>query len=63
MFFVILCLWLLPGIVAWLLSAMYSHEWGFRLKDLALLAPLVNLVIFGLVIIVIFDEWINGLKE
>ena len=61
---IVLCVWLVPGILAYVLGSLYSKEWSFEEHDLILLFPLVNIVVLVLVLVILFDDlFINKIWE
>lgn len=55
---IILGIWLVPGIAAYILGGLYSHEWSIEKEERVLLYPVVNIVVLGIVLIMLFDEYV-----
>lgn len=55
---IILAAWLLPALIGYILVAIYSKEWLVEDKDFVLLIPGVNIIVLGLVLIILLDEYI-----
>ncbi len=53
---IILGLWIVPGILAYVLGCWHSKEWSFDEHDMVLLFPVVNIVVLGLVLVILFDD-------
>ena len=53
---IILGLWIVPGVLAFVLGCWHSKKWCIDGKDLILFLPLVNIVVFGLVLVILFDD-------
>ena len=58
MIWMILAAWLVPAIASYLLVSIYSKEWYVEDKDLVTLIPGVNIIVLGLVLIILLDEYI-----
>lgn len=59
----IITLWLVTAILGYIFVSIHSDDWHFNEKDLVLLFPIVNIVVFGLILIILFDEFIFGIRE
>ena len=58
MIWMILAAWLVPAIASYLLVSIYSKEWYVEDMDLVTLLPGVNIIVLGLVLIILLDEYI-----
>lgn len=60
---IILAFWLLPCVLAYVIASWYSKAWRPEKKDLLLLVPFLNWVMFGCVLCILFDEWLEGTRS
>ena len=60
---IFLVVWVVVAIVSYVLVGIYSKDWSFHEKDMVLLFPIVNVIVLGLVLIIMLDEWIVNRKS
>lgn len=58
---IILAFWLLPGLLAYVVVSLHSHDWRVECKDLAFFAvPMFNVLVLGFVIIITIEDLLDG---
>lgn len=60
--FLFLAFWLAPCIPTYVLVSWNSGNWRLCKKDWLLLVPVLNWIILGFVLCILFDELISRLK-
>lgn len=53
---IILGIWIIPGLIAYVIGCLHSKQLSFDKNDRILLFPIVNIMVLGLVLIILFDE-------
>lgn len=56
---IIIILWLLPAVLSYAITSLYSKDWRLGKADLLLLIPVVNLVVLGLQMIILIDDFLS----
>ena len=54
--------WLAPCISAYVIAALYSKDWRPVKKDWLLLVPVVNWIMLGFVLCILFDEFLTRIR-
>ena len=56
---IILALWLVPGILGYVIASAVSRHWKFDGEDYVLAIPLVNILALGLILLICIDEIVH----
>ena len=59
---IILAIWLIPGLLGYLIASATSRQWSVDDKDWVLIIPGLNIIVLGLVTIIAIDEMIAEKK-
>lgn len=58
---IILALWLLPGLLTYVIVSLHSQDWRIETRDIALFTiPMVNILVLGFVVIITIDDLMGG---
>lgn len=58
---VVIC-WLVPGLVAWVITHCYDRSFGFKKADRLFLIPVVNAVCLLIVLFMVMDDLLDFLR-
>jgi len=53
---IILALWLIPGIIGYMIASSVSRHWKWDGEDFVLFIPVVNILALGLILLICIDE-------
>lgn len=56
---VLLLLWLGPAVLVYVITGTYCSYWKFDVTGIVLLIPLFNILILGLVVLVMIDDFVG----
>lgn len=57
---IILALWLIPGILGYVIASSVSRHWKFDGEDFVLAIPVVNILALGLILLICIDDKISN---